>query len=39
MEYQKIINLQDTTFNSGPRFNTKKWVKVHDQSNKTYNTN
>ena len=32
MEYQKIINLLDTTFNSVPRFNTKKWIKVYDES-------
>ena len=31
MEYQKITNLLDTCYNV-PRFITKKWVEVHDQS-------
>ena len=37
MEYQKIINLQDTTSNSVPKFNTKKWIEVHDQSGNAKN--
>ena len=32
MEYQKITNLLDTTFDNVPRFITKKWIEVHDQS-------
>ena len=32
MEYQKIRNLLDTTSDNVPRFITKKWVEVHDQS-------
>ena len=32
MEYQKIINLLGTTLDEMPRFITKKWVKVYDQS-------
>ena len=32
MEYQKIANLSDTTFDNVPRFITKNWIKVHDQS-------
>ena len=32
MEYQKITNLLGTTVDEIPRFITKKWVKVHDQS-------
>ena len=32
MEYQKITNLFGTTPNEMPRFITKKWVEVHDQS-------
>ena len=32
MEYQKIINLLDTTSDSVPRFITKKCVEVYDQS-------
>ena len=32
MEYTKIINLLDTT----SRFNTEKWIEVHDQSGESY---
>ena len=32
MEYQNIINLLDTTSDNVPRFITKKWIEVHDQS-------
>ena len=32
MEYQKITNLLGTTPNEMPRFVTKKWVEVDDQS-------
>ena len=32
MEYQKVTNLLGTTLDEIPRFITKKWVKVHDQS-------
>ena len=32
MEHQKITNLFGTTPNEMPRFITKKWVEVHDQS-------
>ena len=32
MEYQKIVNLLDTASDNVPRFITKKWIKVHDQS-------
>ena len=38
-EYQKIINLLDTTSDNIPRFITKKWIEVHDQSRKIYSTN
>ena len=34
MEYQKIPNLLDTTSDKVPRFITKKWIEVHDQSGK-----
>ena len=38
MEYQKITNLLGTTSDNAPRFITKKWVEVHDQSgNDRYN--
>ena len=39
MEYQKITNLLHTTSDNVPRFITKKWVEVHDQSGKIYSTN
>ena len=32
MKYQKITNLLGTTIDEIPRFITKKWVEVHDQS-------
>ena len=32
MEYEKITNLLSTTPDEVPRFVTKKWVEVHDQS-------
>ena len=32
MEYQKIANLLGTVIDEIPRFITKKWVKVYDQS-------
>ena len=40
MEFQKIINLLDTTDDKDlPRFVTKKWIEVYDQSEKNYNVN
>ena len=41
MEFQKIINLLDTTFDNKdpPRFVTKKWIEIYDQSEKNHNTN
>ena len=39
MEYQKIINLLDTTSDNVPTFNAKKWIRVHDQSGESYNIN
>ena len=38
MEYQKITNSLGKIPDKMPRFITKKWIKVHDQSGKTYNT-
>ena len=32
MEYQKLTNFLDTTSDNVPRFITKKWVEVYDQS-------
>ena len=39
MEYQKIINLLYTTSDNVPRFNTKMWIEVYDQSRGIYNIN
>ena len=41
MEFQKIIHLLDTTFDNKdlPRFVTKKWIEVYDQSEKNYSVN
>ena len=35
MEYQKITNLLDNISDKVPRFITKNWVEVHDQSRTT----
>ena len=37
MEYQKITNLLDTASDNVPRFITKKWVEIHDQSGSAEN--
>ena len=41
MEFQKIVNFLDTTFDNKdlPKFVTKKWIKVYDQLGKSYNPN
>ena len=39
MEYQKITNSLDNIPDKVPRFITKKWIEVHDQSGETYNAN
>ena len=39
MEHQKITNLLGNTPDKVPRFITKKWIEVHDQSEETYSTN
>ena len=39
MEYQKIMNLLDTTSNQLPKFRTKNWIEINDQSRGVYNTN
>ena len=38
MEFQKIVNLFDTTFDDKylPRFVAEKWIEVYDQSEKNY---
>ena len=41
MEFQKIVNLLDTTCDDKdlPRFVTKKWTEIYDQSEKNYSVN
>ena len=41
MEFQKILNLLDITSDNKdlPRYVTKKWIEVYDQSEKNYNPN
>ena len=41
MEFQKIVNFLDTTSddNDLPKFVTKKWIKVYDQSEGNQNVN
>ena len=41
MEFQKITNFLDTTSDDKdlPRFVTKKWIEVYDQSEKNYSPN
>ena len=39
MEYQKIANLLGNIPDKVPRFITKKWIEVYDQSGEAYNTN
>ena len=41
MEFQKITNFLNTTSDDKdlPRFVTKKWIEVYDQSEKNYNPN
>ena len=41
MKFEKFINLLDTTSDNKdlPRFVTKKWIEVYDQSEKNYSPN
>ena len=41
MEFQKIINFLDVTCDNEdlPKFVTKKWIEVYDQSEGNYNVN
>ena len=41
MEFQRIVNFLDTTSDDKdfPRFVTKKWIEVYDQSEKNYSLN
>ena len=38
MKYQNIKNLLDNIPVKVPRFTTKQWIEIHDQSGETYNT-
>ena len=37
MEFKKIINLLDDTTNQPPKFRTRNWVKINDESQGAYN--
>ena len=39
IEYKKITNVLSNTSDKVPRFITKKWIEVHDQSGGAYDTN
>ena len=41
MKFQKLVNLLDMTSDDKylPRFVTKKWIEVYDQSGRNYNVN
>ena len=41
MEFQKSLNLLDTTSDNKdlPKFVTRKWIEVYDQSERNYNVN
>ena len=41
MEYQKIINFLGKTIDSTklPKYTTRKWIEIYDQSNGTHNVN
>ena len=36
MEYQKLIILLDNTPNQMSKFRTRNWVKINDESHRTY---
>ena len=36
MEYQKIVNLLDSTSNQPSKFRTKNWVEINDESKDLY---
>ena len=39
MEYQKVINLVDNTPNQLPKFRTRNWIEINEQSRGVYNVN
>ena len=36
MEYQKILNVLDDTTNQPPKFRTRNWVQINDESRGRY---
>ena len=39
IEYQKIENLLDSSSNQPPKFRTKNWVEINDESRGIYSVN
>ena len=39
MEHQKVINLVDNTPNQLPKFRTRNWIEINEQSRGVYNVN
>ena len=39
MEFQKILNLLDSDDKDLPRYVTKTWIEIYDQSEKNYSVN
>ena len=39
MKYHRIINLLENTSNKPTKFRTENWVRINDDSRRTYNTN
>ena len=39
MEYRKIPNLLDKELNQPPKFRTRNWVEINDESRGTYTSN
>ena len=37
MQYKKIINLLDNTQDEPPKFKTRNWVEINDESRRMYN--
>ena len=36
MEYQKIVNLLSDESNKSPKFRTRNWIEINDESRGTY---
>ena len=39
MEYQRIANLLDNETNQPPKFRTRNWIEINNESRRTYNSN